>query len=215
MRFTMCTDANNELLITDDINQWGSYGHEHLTLINPYCKAEESVIVPGNLVVLGSLYATRDLQVGGDCIIFGTLYWGSLLLPEIGGRFYHNLVLTPVLECYREYWQSRLGMNLSEGCVDEIIAKVRPELPKLLRSRKWTPVERLMLESLKEQEHQQFPEWVIVLARKHGLMVDEENQKVAFDGHVACFGYPGMREQVVPVIDSMLDRISREADGDS
>jgi len=105
----------------------------------------------------GDLNCWGYLNCGGNCAIFGTLYWSQMSKPVVNGKFFHRRVFPQAWQ--REYWQERLGMDISDGCYNTIIAAIMPELPKLLRRKTWTPTERWMLESLR-LVNAEAPEWV-------------------------------------------------------
>jgi len=123
--------------------------------------------VTRDLIVLGCLHVKGDLWVQGDLVVLGDLYWSHMHTPRVGGRFFHRRVLPQ--SCQRKHWAERLGMTFPDNsCYDEIIEQVIPELPRLLRSRKWSKTERWMLTSL-EREDADLDEWVVDLFKKYDL----------------------------------------------
>ena len=87
----------------------------------------------------------------------GDLKWSHASIPRLPEKAYIRRVLPP--EWQRDYWQDRLGMDISDGCYEEICRKVAAQLINLLRDEKWTPTERWMLETLRDSE-KPAPDWV-------------------------------------------------------
>jgi hypothetical protein len=52
----------------------------------------------------------------------------------------------------RSHWEQRLGISLADCCWGEIERRIIPLLPRLLRRKTWTPVERQVLESWRAGE---------------------------------------------------------------
>ena len=100
----------------------------------------------GNTVSEGDVYSQGSFRCFGDCVVGGVFFWNNQYMPDTRGMFFHRAVLPT--EIARKHWSERLNMLLV-GCYDDIIAQVLPELPRLLRSRKWSSTERWMLSSLK------------------------------------------------------------------
>lgn len=71
-------------------------------------------------------------------------YWSYQYWPPftVRGRIY------PTADA-RPYWEERLGMKLN-GCYDKIYEQIKDKLPRLLRLKKWTKCERMILESWQE-----------------------------------------------------------------
>jgi len=130
-----------------------------------YLRAAGNLRAGGNLYAGGYLRAGGNLYAGGNltvlkyCAILGDLYWSQMSMPEIRGKFFHRMVLPHAWQ--RGYWEARLDMDFGGRCYESIVAQVLPELPRLLRSRKWSETERWMLGSLKLQDAP-VPEWVEV-----------------------------------------------------
>jgi hypothetical protein len=107
-----------------------------------------SLDVRGNLFVGGYLYVRGKLDVGGNLDVRGYLYWSHASMPIVGGAMKHKRVLPPSWQ--RDHWAERLGLSM-DGCYDEIIDRLQPELPRLLASDNWSKTERWILESLQEK----------------------------------------------------------------
>jgi hypothetical protein len=90
-----------------------------------------------------------DTHGGGiDCCTLncGILYWCLMCMPVT-----KKIVAEKIRpdECCREYWQERLGIELT-GCWDEIEKTLAPyleKIPEILKDPKWTPTERWIIES--------------------------------------------------------------------
>jgi len=53
--------------------------------------------------------------------------------------------------CARAYWEERLSFKLND-CYNEIYKQVKPKLKDLLKDKKWTKCERMILESWDEDQ---------------------------------------------------------------
>jgi len=67
-------------------------------------------------------------------------------------------------EWQRQHYQERLGFELT-GCYEEIRATVGKKVFNLLKDDKFIPVERKMLECIRDYE-KEVPEWVESLTNK-------------------------------------------------
>ena len=120
--------------------------------------------VGGYLVVGGYLDVRGYLYVRGDyLVIAGDLIWSHAAVPLTPGKVYIRRILPPAWQ--RDHWQDRLGMDISDGCYDEICKTVRQEIDRLLNDEKWTSTERWMLETLRDSKKEP-PTWVADLRKK-------------------------------------------------
>ena len=111
------------------------------------------------LYVGGNLDVGGYLDVGGDyLIITGDLFWSHASMPKLPERSYIRRVLPH--EWQRDYYQERLGMDISDGCYDEICRAVYKQIVNLLRDEKWTSTERWMLETLRDSK-KELPDWAV------------------------------------------------------
>ena len=113
---------------------------------------------------LMSLYCRGNLDCRGylNCrgekfIIRRDLYWSHASIPCLPKKTYITRVLPQ--EWQRDYYQERLGIDLSEGCYNEICEKVIKKIVNLLRDDKWTPTELWRLEALRDSI-KPVPDWV-------------------------------------------------------
>ena len=87
---------------------------------------------------------------GGDIISHkincGVLYWLSMEAPDV--EEIECKIIYPDLRT-RSHWQERLSdwVDVSEGCYDELLEKIRPHLDNILASDKWSKCERWIIES--------------------------------------------------------------------
>lgn len=95
-------------------------------------------------------------SVGGDCCVFDWKIWAQASKPKFGGRFWARGVFGAAWQ--REYYAQRLGIKI-DGCYQDIGDKLHHEAKKLLRSKKWTPTERWMLETLRDNWQSEPPMW--------------------------------------------------------
>ena len=118
----------------------------------------------GNLDCRGNLDCGGNLYCGGEhLIIFGDLKWQLANKPAMPEKNYIRRVVPH--EHQRDYWQDRLGIDLSDGCYDELCIKVFKQVSNLLREDKWSSTERWMLETLRDSENPA-PGWVNDLLSK-------------------------------------------------
>jgi hypothetical protein len=78
-------------------------------------------------------------------------------------QYYIKRILPP--EHQRQHWQERLGIDLGEGCYDNLCKKVLKNILQLLGDEKWSSTERWMLETLRDSE-KELPEWVAEKAKE-------------------------------------------------
>ena len=112
----------------------------------------------GNISASGNISAHGDIYAHGDAVMHGDLIWSHAAPPRIKGRWFHRRILPPAWQ--RDYWAKRLGVDMT-GCYDEIIARL--DVDDMLTQDKWTPTERLMLESLKLAD-KPVPDWAQAMA---------------------------------------------------
>ena len=97
-------------------------------------------------------------------MIFGDLKWQLANKPTMPEKNYINRVVPH--EHQRYYWQDRLGIDLSDGCYNELCTKVFKQVVNLLREEKWSSTERWMLETLRNSK-KPAPGWVSdILSKK-------------------------------------------------
>ena len=87
----------------------------------------------------------------------GDFYWAQAHIPEMPEQFYIKRVLPQPHQ--RQHWQDRLGMDLSNGCYEDVCSKVLKQVLNLLKDDKWSNTERWMLETLRDSG-KDAPEWV-------------------------------------------------------
>lgn len=108
----------------------------------------------------GHLYCSGMLRCFGHYfVVRKTMYWSHISTPRLPSKFYIKLMMPPSWQ--RKHYQQRLGFEL-HGCYDEIRKKVGRNIFKLLKDDKWLPVERLMLESIRDYDKTP-PAWVLEL----------------------------------------------------
>ena len=79
-----------------------------------------------------------------------SIFWDKIYVPEnlsVLGRIYPT-------EATRCYWRQRLveeGIEIGNKCYAKIAAIIVPEIPRLLKLKKWIPVERWILESWRKK----------------------------------------------------------------
>jgi cytoskeletal protein CcmA (bactofilin family) len=109
--------------------------------------------VSGDLNVLGDLNVSGDLNVrgylnvSGDLNVLGYIYWSHASKPK-ARKIISKGILPPVWQ--REYWGERLQVSM-EGCYPDILERIRPLIEGWLKLDKWTPTERWILESHREE----------------------------------------------------------------
>jgi hypothetical protein len=106
---------------------------------------------------------------GDYLIILGDLYWSHASPLNQPGKCYIKRVLPA--EWQRQYYQERLGMDISQGCYPYITRKVLKEILALLKDDKWTPTERWMFETLRNSE-KPAPDWVNEIVSKKAVTND-------------------------------------------
>lgn len=117
----------------------------------------ESVIFEGDLVCKGYLYCEDYLYCKGEYfIVAGTLFWSHISMPKIPEKHYIKSFMPQAWQ--KEHCVERLGFSL-DGCYEEIRKTVGRKIFNLLADNKWLPVERKMLESIRDYE-KPAPEWV-------------------------------------------------------
>ena len=107
----------------------------------------------GNIDTRGGFIDTRGgfIYTDGGDIKCGKLYWQSMQRPDVGvGKIEVSVVLPE--EVTREHWVERLGgiVDVSSGCYEELLGRVRPHLDEILALDKWSRCERWIIESWRE-----------------------------------------------------------------
>ena len=90
----------------------------------------------------------NDCSFAKGCIAISP-YWSFQYKPpfEVEGKIY------PSFQC-RSYWNERLEefkIKFETECYDKIEEIITPRIPELLKSKKWTECERMILESWREK----------------------------------------------------------------
>lgn len=118
---------------------------------------EEDVIFDGYLDCRGNLNCE-----GEHAVVNGTLFWSHASMPNLPEKRFVRLVMPQAWQ--RAHYRERLGFEL-HGCYKEIREKVGRQVFALLKNEKWLPIERWMLECIRDYE-KDAPQWVLDLGNK-------------------------------------------------
>jgi hypothetical protein len=99
---------------------------------------EDSIISEGSISNKGDIISKGDIK----CKI---LYWSHFSIPKIDGTLTCDYILPQPWQ--KDYVEERLGIEIN-CCYDEVIEELKPKVKKLLKLKKWLPIERMMLESI-------------------------------------------------------------------
>ena len=134
---------------------------------NLYCQGsldcQGYLYCQGSMECRGSMYCRGNLDCLGylDCrgkhlVIIGTLFWSHTSIPKIPEKHYIRSIMPA--EWQEDHYIERLGFVLS-GCYEEIRKTLGEKVFSLLEEEKWLPIERMMLERIRDYDLPQ-PEWV-------------------------------------------------------
>ena len=143
-------------------------GHLKITCDIPHSVGQDisGLDVGGYLEVGGYIYVGGNLYVGGQyLIVLGDLFWSHASKPNLPEKHYIKRVLPQAWQ--REYFQDRLGMDISNGCYDQICLSVGKKLVNLLKDDKWTSTEKWMIETLRDSG-KELPGWVKEIKESKG-----------------------------------------------
>jgi hypothetical protein len=123
-----------------------------------YAEFRGNAVFRGNALFRGNAeFRGNAVFFGEYLIILGDLIWSHASPLGSPEKTYINRVVPATWQ--REYYQGRLGMDISSGCYDVLCGKVLKRIVHLLQDEKWTPTERWMLETLRDSEKEP-PTWV-------------------------------------------------------
>ena len=100
----------------------------------------------GNIHTHGGSIYTNGGRITSNKLTCGTLYWQSMSIPDV--KEIECKIVYPETST-RSHWQERLSdwVDISEGCYEELLEKVRPHLDDILTSEKWSKCERWIIGS--------------------------------------------------------------------
>lgn len=129
------------------------------------CEVNEFLRVGRDLICSGDMHLGGGVRVSGDCAA-GTLFWSRLEPPVLRKRYDFHCMVPSQGDPHRAYWQERFdGVLPAKGCYQSMVMAVGAEAGRLLRMKKWSPVERMMIETARVAYHRRGslsrPEWVI------------------------------------------------------
>ena len=97
----------------------------------------------------GNIYTRGGhINTSGGYIDCGILYWRSMHIPTTAGGKITCISVYPD-ECTRSHWVERLSgiVDVSSGCYDKLLERVRPRMQEILALDKWSQCERWIIES--------------------------------------------------------------------
>ena len=111
----------------------------------------------GNAYFRANAYFRTNADFRGNrLIVMETMYWSHASIPKLPADYYVKFLMPPAWQ--KEHYQERLGFAL-KGCYEEIKKELGKKVFTLLNDEKWLPVERIMLECIRDSE-KDCPSWV-------------------------------------------------------